>query len=63
MLVSKTRLPRKSMCKLADLVDFDGFKDPRYYVLAIGSFLVNLGLYIPYFYVGMLLLELGKRTI
>ena len=40
------------MRKIADLVDFDGFKDPRYYVLAMGTFIVNLGLYTPYYYIG-----------
>ncbi len=52
MAVSRTRLPHKPMKKASDLVDFEGFKDARYWVLAVGSFLVNLGLYSPYFYVG-----------
>ena len=34
------------------LLDFQGFKDPRYLVLGIGSFVASLGLYVPYYYVG-----------
>jgi MFS family permease len=34
------------------LLDFNGFKDPRYIALAIGSFVANLGLYVPYYYIG-----------
>lgn len=45
-------LPRRSLTKPSELVDLDGFKDPRYSVLLVGTFLVNLGLYIPYFYLG-----------
>ncbi|KAH7050049.1 major facilitator superfamily domain-containing protein [Macrophomina phaseolina] len=34
-----------------NLLDFNGFKDPRYLILAIGSFVASLGLYVPYYYV------------
>jgi hypothetical protein len=34
------------------LLDFEGFKDPRYLVLGIGSFVASLGLYVPYYYIG-----------
>lgn len=34
------------------LLDFQGFKDPRYLTLAIGSFVASLGLYVPYYYIG-----------
>ena len=35
-----------------DLLDIHGFKDKRYLTLAIGVFLGNLGLYVPYYYIG-----------
>ena len=44
------------MTKMSDLVDLGGFKDPVYAVLAAGTFVVNLGLYVPYYYVGELCL-------
>lgn len=40
------------MKRIQDLVDFTGFRDRRYALFAAGSFLVNLGLYSPYFYLG-----------
>lgn len=52
MAVSRTRLPKKPMKNASDLVDFSGFKDPRYSIFALGSVLVNLGLYTPYYYIG-----------
>lgn len=52
MIISRTRLPRKPMAKPSQLVDLGGFKDPLYVVLMVGAFLVNLGLYIPYYYIG-----------
>lgn len=36
----------------SNLFDFNGFKDPRYLALGIGSFVASLGLYVPYYYVG-----------
>lgn len=42
--------PQKSLG--GNLLDFNGFKDPRYLILAIGSFVASLGLYVPYYYVG-----------
>ncbi|KAJ8514460.1 hypothetical protein ONZ45_g8006 [Pleurotus djamor] len=46
-----TLLPPKPFKGVRSLVDFGGFKDPRYSVLAIGCVLVNLGLYSPYYYI------------
>lgn len=36
----------------SNLLDFQGFKDPRYLVLGVGSFVASLGLYVPYYYIG-----------
>lgn len=52
ILISRTRLPSRPV-STRQLVDFGGFKDPRYLTLAIGSVLVSLGLYSPYYYIGM----------
>lgn len=46
---SNTPTVRRS---LATLLDFSGYKDPRYLVLAIGCFTASLGLYVPYYYIG-----------
>ncbi|EJD00088.1 MFS general substrate transporter [Fomitiporia mediterranea MF3/22] len=51
MLISRTRLPLKPFKGPRALVDFGGFRDPRYAVLAFGCVLVNLGLYSPYYYI------------
>lgn len=36
------------------LLDFKGFLDRRYTVLAVGAFVAMLGQFIPYYYVGMI---------
>ncbi|EKM51453.1 uncharacterized protein PHACADRAFT_166015 [Phanerochaete carnosa HHB-10118-sp] len=59
ILISRTRLPRKPLPKPQQLVDFGGFKDPRYLTLAIGSVLVNLGLYSPYYYIEPYAIQYG----
>lgn len=51
ILVSRTRQPRKPMQRAKELVDFHGYKDPCYTLLAIGSFVASLGLYSPYSYI------------
>lgn len=54
MCVSWTKEPPKKNVKAlaSNLFDFNGFKDPRYLILAIGSFVASLGLYVPYYYIG-----------
>ncbi|EIM91720.1 MFS general substrate transporter [Stereum hirsutum FP-91666 SS1] len=59
MMISRTRLPRKPMTKPSQFVDLGGFKDPLYVVLMVGAFLVNLGLYIPYYYIEPFAIQLG----
>lgn len=51
ILISRTRLPRKPMQRVKELVDFQGYKDTCYTLLAIGSFIVSLGVYSPYNYI------------
>ena len=62
MLITRERLPHKPLKGVRDLVDFDGFRDRRYALFAAGSFLVNLGLYSPYFYLGPSLFGRRERT-
>ena len=50
--ISSTQVVPKGGMKLTGLLDFRGFLDARYTVLAIGSFVASLGLYIPYYYIG-----------
>ncbi|KAB2571922.1 Aspyridones efflux protein apdF [Lasiodiplodia theobromae] len=53
ILISRTRpATKKAQAALSgNLLDFHGFKDPRYLTLAIGSFVASLGLYVPYYYI------------
>ncbi|KAL1639397.1 hypothetical protein SLS58_007978 [Diplodia intermedia] len=58
MCISRTkRAPKKAPAAAqtavsnGSLLDFNGFKDPRYLALAIGSFVASLGLYVPYYYI------------
>ncbi|KAI0076125.1 MFS general substrate transporter [Panus rudis PR-1116 ss-1] len=59
ILISRTRLPSKPLPTPSKLVDLGGFKDPRYLTLAIGSVLVNLGLYSPYYYIEPFAIQYG----
>lgn len=43
--------PRK-LQSMRDLVDFSGFRDIRYTSMAIGAVVANLGIYVPYYYIG-----------
>lgn len=54
ILISRTKpATKKAQAALSgNLLDFHGFKDPRYLTLAIGSFVASLGLYVPYYYIG-----------
>ncbi|KAF4568336.1 hypothetical protein EYR40_010261 [Pleurotus pulmonarius] len=54
-----TLLPPKPLKGMRYLIDFGGFKDPRYSVLAVGCVLVNLGLYSPYYYIEPYAVECG----
>jgi hypothetical protein len=53
MLVTRARKPLKPPKKWKQLLNFRGFKDSRFSILALGSLLSNIGLYIPYYYIGM----------
>lgn len=55
MAISRTKeqpKPMKAKAVVSNLLDFHGYKDPRYLVLSIGNFVATLGLYIPYYYIG-----------
>ncbi|KIJ50363.1 hypothetical protein M422DRAFT_224689 [Sphaerobolus stellatus SS14] len=58
-IISRTRFPTRPLPAASQLVDFAGFKDPRYWTLAIGSVLVNLGLYSPYYYIEAYAIQYG----
>ncbi|KAH8697946.1 major facilitator superfamily domain-containing protein [Talaromyces proteolyticus] len=49
--ITRTNQNSKQLKSLADLFDLGGFKDARYIYLSLGSFMTNLGLYGPYYYV------------
>ncbi|KAK7709578.1 hypothetical protein SLS57_008633 [Botryosphaeria dothidea] len=56
MAISRTKeqpKPMKAKAVVSKLLDFHGYKDPRYLVLSIGNFVATLGLYIPYYYIGL----------
>ncbi|KAL1647066.1 hypothetical protein SLS58_002836 [Diplodia intermedia] len=44
--------PAKAALAASSLLDFRGYKDPRYLVLAIGNFVATLGVYVPNYYIG-----------
>ncbi|KAK0653681.1 Aspyridones efflux protein apdF [Lasiodiplodia hormozganensis] len=54
MAVSRTKEAPKppTTSIVSSLLDFNGYKDPRYLVLAIGNFVATLGLYVPNYYIG-----------
>lgn len=56
MVISKQKLPRKPLKSAREILDFDGYRDLRYCAIAAANFVGNLGLYIPYYYVGKLCL-------
>ncbi|KAI0768212.1 major facilitator superfamily domain-containing protein [Trametes elegans] len=49
-LTIRTRLPLSGRISFRTAIDFGGFKDPRYTLATIGSFLLFYGFFIPYFY-------------
>lgn len=52
VLISTPKLQRQPMKSPRDLLDFNGFRDVRYTVLAIASIIGNFGLYVPFYYIG-----------
>jgi hypothetical protein len=52
ILISKPKLPFQPLRSARELLDFNGFKDARYSVLALASIVGNFGLYVPYYYIG-----------
>lgn len=52
MCVSRANRPPKKLQSVRELLDFNGFRDVRYTLMAVGAVIANLGLYVPYYYVG-----------
>ncbi|GME32616.1 Mfs general substrate transporter [Neofusicoccum parvum] len=52
ILISRPKLAPKRLKSAADVFDFSGFRDMRYSVLAAANLVGNLGLYVPYYYIG-----------
>jgi MFS family permease len=52
MCVSRAKYPPKQLQSASDLLDFNGFRDIRYALLALCAVIANLGLYVPYYYIG-----------
>lgn len=50
-LTLRTRLPLRGRIHLSDVVDLEGFRDPKYTLCGIGAFLIFYALFTPYFYV------------
>ncbi|KAH8102673.1 monocarboxylate permease [Cristinia sonorae] len=50
-LTMRTRLPLSRRMSFRDCMDFEGFKDWRYALSALGAFLAFYALFIPYFYI------------
>lgn len=59
ILVSRPKLPRKPVESIWSIVDFNGFRDPRYSTLALANVVGNFGLYVPFYYLGMSPVILG----
>ncbi|KAI1131720.1 major facilitator superfamily domain-containing protein [Nemania abortiva] len=51
ILVSNSRQPPQALKSVRELLDFGGYRDLRYSVLAVGTFIGSLGLYVPYYYI------------
>ncbi|KAF2437727.1 MFS general substrate transporter [Karstenula rhodostoma CBS 690.94] len=49
--ISSTNMSKQPSISWKRLVDLQGFRDSRYSVLAIGSFIAMLGQFIPYYYI------------
>ncbi|KXH62617.1 hypothetical protein CNYM01_02820 [Colletotrichum nymphaeae SA-01] len=50
ILISRPKLPRKPVKSIWSIVDFNGFRDPRYSTLAFANVVGNFGLYVPFYY-------------
>ncbi|KAI0672426.1 major facilitator superfamily domain-containing protein [Trametes maxima] len=50
-LTIRTRLPLTGRLSFRTAIDVGGFRDPRYTLAAVGSFLLFYGFFIPYFYI------------
>ncbi|KAL7753173.1 hypothetical protein RI367_001627 [Sorochytrium milnesiophthora] len=50
-LLARTRLPPKPAVPLRRLIDFGGYTDRRYLAYAVGGFLINMVMYLPYYYI------------
>lgn len=61
VFVSRVNLPKQRLSSMSKLLDFKGFLDLRYSVLAIGAFLAMLGQFIPFYYISMNLPALLKK--
>lgn len=51
--ITRPMIPGKRLKSARDILDFNGFRDIRYNTLAIANVIGNLGLYVPYYYLGM----------
>lgn len=45
--------PRTKLVSLRDLLDYRGFLDIRYTCLSAGAVIASLGIYVPFYYIGM----------
>ncbi|EPQ53733.1 MFS transporter, partial [Gloeophyllum trabeum ATCC 11539] len=50
-LTIRGRLPHKGHIAWSSVIDLGGFRDPRYALTAVGSFLTFYALFIPFFYI------------
>lgn len=53
VLISKPKLPPQPLRSPRELLDFDGFRDARYSVLAFASVVGNFGIHVPFYYIGV----------
>ncbi|KAF2273514.1 MFS general substrate transporter [Westerdykella ornata] len=51
LCISSTKSIQQPLSKLSELLDFRGFLDSRYSVLALGAFVTMLGQFVPYYYI------------
>lgn len=54
ILITRAKVARRPLRSAREIVDFRGFRDRRYTTLAIATIVGNLGLYVPYNYIGRL---------
>lgn len=52
MVISRVKHPRQTLKSPKEIIDFAGFLDPKYTVLAIANVIGNFGLYAPYYFIG-----------